>query len=247
MILESKSGRSLEWLGLSPLYSSVNSNIKTQNKMDNFHKLIEGFHNFKQTYFLKERQYFESLEKAQNPKTLVVACCDSRVDPAILLHCKPGDLFVIRNVAALVPAVTQASNPCSVMSAIEYGVKHLNVEHIVVMGHSHCGGIHGLMAPETIAGETYIQDWVGIASPALERLQAITGDEDEKTRSRHCEEGAVLISLDNLLSYPWIAERVKNGQLKLHALYYDLSEGNLYRFSPDSEDFELLFHTIENP
>ena len=215
--------------------------------MDNFHKLIEGFPNFKQTYFLKERQYFESLEKAQNPKTLVVACCDSRVDPAILLHCKPGDLFVIRNVAALVPAVTQASNPCSVMSAIEYGVKHLNVEHIVVMGHSHCGGIHGLMAPETIAGETYIQDWVGIASPALERLQAITGDEDEKTRSRHCEEGAVLISLDNLLSYPWIAERVKNGQLKLHALYYDLSEGNLYRFSPDSEDFELLFHTIENP
>lgn len=176
--------------------------------MDNFHKLIEGFHNFKQTYFLKERQYFESLEKAQNPKTLVVACCDSRVDPAILLHCKPGDLFVIRNVAALVPAVTQASNPCSVMSAIEYGV-NLNVEHIVVMGHSHCGGIHGLMAPETIAGETYIQDWVGIASPALERLQAITGDEDEKTRSRHCEEGAVLISLDNLLSYPWIAERVK--------------------------------------
>ena len=165
--------------------------------MDNFHKLIEGFHNFKQTYFLKERQYFESLEMAQNPKTLVVACCDSRVDPAILLHCKPGDLFVIRNVAALVPAVTQASNPCSVMSAIEYGVKHLNVEHIVVMGHSHCGGIHGLMAPETIAGETYIQDWVGIASPALERLQAITGDEDEKTRSRHCEEGAVLISLDN--------------------------------------------------
>ncbi len=105
--------------------------------MDNFHKLIEGFHNFKQTYFLKERQYFESLEKAQNPKTLVVACCDSRVDPAILLHCKPGDLFVIRNVAAqFVPrCLTQASNPCSVMSAIEYGVKHLNVEHIVVMGH----------------------------------------------------------------------------------------------------------------
>ncbi len=154
---------------------------------------------------------------------------------------------MIRNVAALVPAVTQASNPCSVMSAIEYGVKHLNVEHIVVMGHSHCGGIHGLMTPESIAGETYIQDWVSIASPALERLQAMTGDEDEKTRSRRCEEGAVLISLDNLLSYPWIAERVKNGQLKLHALYYDLSEGNLYRFSPDSEDFELLFHTIENP
>lgn len=88
------------------------------------------------------------------------------------------------------------------------------------------------MAPETIAGETYIQDWVGIASPALERLQAITGDEDEKTRSRHCEEGAVLISLDNLLSYPWIAERVKNGQLKLHALYYDLSEATFIVSAP---------------
>lgn len=129
--------------------------------MDNFHKLIEGFHNFKQTYFLKKDSILNHWKRPRI-QMLVAACCDSRVDPAILLHCKPGDLFVIRNVAALVPAVTQASNPCSVMSAIEYGVKHLNVEHIVVMGHSHCGGIHGLMTPESIAGETYIQDWVSM-------------------------------------------------------------------------------------
>lgn len=213
--------------------------------MENFHKLLEGFHNFKQKYFLKERQYFESLEKVQNPKTLVIACCDSRVDPAILLHCKPGELFVIRNVAALVPAIDQASNPCSVMSAIEYGVKHLNIEHIVVMGHSHCGGIHGLMVPESIQGETFIQDWVSIASPALERLKELTGEEDEKTRERHCEEGAVLISLDNLLSYPWILERVNEGSLKLHALYYDLKEGNLYRYSVEEENFKPLYKTAD--
>ena len=104
--------------------------------MDNFHQLLQGFHNFKQKYFLKEREYFESLEKSQNPKTLVVACCDSRVDPAILLHCKPGELFVIRNVAALIPSSDQADSPSAVMAAIEYGVKHLSVEHIVVLGGS---------------------------------------------------------------------------------------------------------------
>lgn len=211
--------------------------------MDNFHKLIEGFHNFKQEYFLKERQYFESLEKQQNPKTMVIACCDSRVDPAILLHCKPGELFVIRNVAALVPAIDEVSSPCSVMSAIEYGVKHLNVEHIVIMGHAHCGGIHGLMSPESVRGETYIQDWVGIASPALERLEEFSDVPDAKERERLCEEGAVLVSLDNLLSYPWILDRVVDGSLKVHALYYDLSEGNLYRYSPEEEDFKVLFHT----
>lgn len=205
--------------------------------MDNFHQLLTGFHHFKQKYFLKERDYFESLEKQQNPKTLVISCCDSRVDPALLLNCKPGELFVIRNVAALVPDVTQAKSPCSVMAAIEYGVKHLDIEHIIVLGHSNCGGIHGLIEPESIASETYIQEWVSIASPALERLKRLTADENHRRRERHCEEGAVLVSLDNLLSYSWIFERVESGTLKLHALYYDLGEGELFRFSPDREDF----------
>ncbi len=205
--------------------------------MDNFHQLIKGFQNFKQKYFLKEREYFESLERAQNPKTMVVACCDSRVDPALLLHCKPGDLFVIRNVAALVPPSSMAGTPSAVMAAIEYGVKHLNIEHIVILGHSNCGGIHGLMEPESIQNETYIQDWVNIAAPALDRLQELTGDEPHDVRERHCEEGAVLVSLDNLLSYPWISTKVEEGTLKLHALYYDLAAGDLYRYSPESEDF----------
>ena len=205
--------------------------------MNNFRQLLEGFHNFKQKYFIKEREFFESLEKAQNPKTLVIGCCDSRVDPAILLHCKPGDPFVVRNVAALIPSVTQASAPCAVMAAVEYGVKHLNVEHIVVLGHSNCGGIHSLMEPETVSHEEYIQSWINIAEPALERLCELTSDEGGKERSRHCEEGAVLLSLDNLLSYPWIAERVEEGSLKLHALYYDMGEGNLYRYNPEIEDF----------
>ena len=205
--------------------------------MDNFHQLLQGFHNFKQKYFLKEREYFESLEKSQNPKTLVVACCDSRVDPAILLHCKPGELFVIRNVAALIPSSDQADSPSAVMAAIEYGVKHLSVEHIVVLGHSRCGGIHGLMHPETICNEKYIWQWVSIAAPALDRLNDLTDDEPPEVRARHCEEGAVLLSLDNLLSYPWISSKVEEGSLKLHALYYDLGEGELYRFSPEKEDF----------
>ena len=102
--------------------------------MANFHELIEGFHNFREEYLLKETEFFEELKHGQNPHTLVIACCDSRVDPAIILGCRPGDLFVVRSVAALVPHADNASKPDAVMAAVEYGVKHLEVDNIVVMG-----------------------------------------------------------------------------------------------------------------
>lgn len=114
----------------------------------NFHDLIHGFHSFKESYFMKEREFFDALAHGQSPKTLVIACCDSRADPALLMGCKPGDLFVIRSVAAIVPSKDEAAHADAVIAAAEYAVKHLEVKHIIVMGHSGCGGIHGLMFPE---------------------------------------------------------------------------------------------------
>ena len=122
----------------------------------NFHDLIHGLHRFKESYFMKEREFFDALAHGQSPKTLVIACCDSRADPALLMGCKPGDLFVIRSVAAIVPSKDEAAHADAVIAAAEYAVKHLEVKHIIVMGHSGCGGIHGLMFPEKIAGEPYI-------------------------------------------------------------------------------------------
>ncbi len=212
--------------------------------MENFHGLLEGFQNFKTKYYIEDRDFYSSLQGGQNPQCLLIACCDSRVDPAILLRCKPGDLFVVRNVAALVPSSSDATGPSAVMAAVEYGIKHLGIRHIVVMGHSNCGGIAGLLNPEKIEKEKHIRKWLAIAEPTLHRLDDLTHEESKRVRYRHCEEGAVLLSINNLLSYDWIRERVECNTLELHALYFDLGEANLYRYNKDKEDFELLFDHV---
>lgn len=206
--------------------------------MQNFHELIQGFHNFKEDYFLREREFFSSLVHGQSPKTLVVACCDSRVDPAILMGCRPGDLFVARSIAAIVPDVEKAGEHDAVVSAVEYAVKHLDVRNIIVMGHSNCGGIHGLLPPEVVSKEPYISRWLCLAHPVLEELEHEDPDEPADVRARRCEEGTVLQSIDSLLSYDWVKSRVDAGTLALHALYYDLASGTMYVWNAEAEDFE---------
>ncbi len=206
--------------------------------MKNFHDLVGGFHHFRANYFLKEKEFFEALAHSQSPKTLVIACCDSRTDPAIVLGCKPGDLFVVRSVAAIVPAPNQAGEYDAVMAAVEYGVKHLNVQNIIVMGHSNCGGIAGLFNPKKIRNERYISRWVSLACPVVVKINEENPGEPEPQRVRLCEEASVLLSLENLLSYSWIEEAVQNGALSLHALYYDMHLGSLNVWNPMTEDFE---------
>lgn len=206
--------------------------------MHNFHDLISGFAHFKESYFLKEREFFAQLAQSQNPGTLVIGCCDSRADPALILGCKPGDLFVVRSVAALVPAPYQAQRADAVLAAVEYGVKHLDVRHIVVMGHSNCGGIHGLMHPQCIDSDRFIPGWVHLADSMFQELTQEALKKNTRLPARELEEGAVLLSLDNLLSYDWIEKRVQAGTLHLHALYYDMTEGMLYVWNALQEEFE---------
>lgn len=208
--------------------------------MSNFHELVSGFHSFRNEYLLKDREFFEQLAHGQSPKTLVIACCDSRTDPAIILGCKPGDLFVVRSIAAIVPNKDSAGEHDAVIAAIEYGIKHLQVHDIVVMGHSNCGGIHGLLNPEKINSEKYISRWVSLACPALERIDHENPGIDAALRGRLCEEGSVLLSIENLLSYDWIHQAVDRGSLCLHAVYYDLQRGTLSLWNSESEDFEAI-------
>ena len=153
--------------------------------MQNFHDLVGGFHHFRANYFLKEKEFFEALAHSQSPKTMVIACCDSRTDPAIVLGCKPGDLFVVRSVAAIVPPPEKAGEYDAVMAAVEYGVKHLNVENIVVMGHSNCGGIAGLFNPHALKDERYINRWVSLACPAVHEIEEENPDESQSEKGSH--------------------------------------------------------------
>lgn len=206
----------------------------------NFHELIEGFHNFKESYLLKEHEFFDRLAHGQSPKTLVIACCDSRADPAILMGCRPGDLFVVRSIAALVLGAQDAGDPDAVLAAVEYGVKHLDVDHIIVMGHSNCGGIQGALFPHKIADEKWISRWVSLAHPVAEEIRREEPSAEAELLARRTEEGAVLLSLENLLSYAWVREKVESGALSLHALYYDMKAKTMNIWNAEREDFEPI-------
>ncbi len=208
--------------------------------MARFHELVSGFHAFRSEYLSRDKAFFQELARGQSPKTLVVACCDSRTDPAIVLGCKPGELFVVRSIAAIVPDEANAGEHDAVVAALEYGVKHLKIHDIVVMGHSNCGGIFGLLHPETIANDRYINRWVSLAGPAVRRIDHENPQAQGELRCRLCEEGAVLLSIENLLSYAWIRSAVEAGSLCLHAAYYDLHRGMLALWNSGTEDYEEL-------
>lgn len=209
--------------------------------MKDIAQFIAGFKQFRQQYFDPREHRFAHLQNGQQPKVLVVGCSDSRVDPALLTGCAPGELFVVRNVANLVPPCEQDIRHHGVSAALEYAVCHLEVEHIIVLGHSGCGGINALMHGITNGRPAeFIGPWVSIAQRAREMVRAeLSGKEPEK-QNRACEQAAILISLENLLTFPWIRERVEQGELLLHGWYFDISSGRLDSYKPESAAFESL-------
>jgi carbonic anhydrase len=196
--------------------------------MRDIEKFITGFKQFKHSYFGENRQLFDQLKQCQQPRTLIISCCDSRVDPAILTRSEPGDLFVVRNVANLVPPCEVGGGHHGISAALEFGVCSLGVEHIIVLGHSQCGGIRALMEDSYGSEEGgFIAEWMNIAEPAREKVRRELPHKPIDLQARACEQAAILLSLENLLSFPWIAQRVNNGTLSLHGWYFDMSQGEL--------------------
>ncbi|MCF0254017.1 MAG: hypothetical protein HUK26_06785, partial [Duodenibacillus sp.] len=154
----------------------------------------------------------------------------------------PGDIFVVRVVASVVPAAGRAAGRDAVMAAVEYGVKHLKVKHLIVLGHSNCGGVFGLMHPEKIAEDAFVLPWVSHLEEAHQRLQESLQGELGPRRSRLTEEACALQSTANLLSYDWIRERVACHALHLHTWYFDLGEGDLLAYDAAKESFVQLQH-----
>ncbi|MDH4283707.1 MAG: carbonic anhydrase [Gallionellaceae bacterium] len=211
---------------------------------------LKGFRRFKDHYFDRNPEIFEKLlAEGQRPRALMISCCDSRCDPGVLMDSKPGDLFVVRNVANLVPPLVQAASYAGTSSAIAFAVCNLGVEHIIVMGHARCGGIRALMEnkqPECDEGHL-IAKWLSIAADARQRVLTELPDKPHEVQARACEQAAILKSLENLMSYPWVSSRVKEGRLALHGWYFDMENGALMQYDSDAGEFRVIDLNLDHP
>lgn len=206
-------------------------------------QLIEGFRRFRAQHIAEgDVLYRQLVTQGQTPKILIVGCCDSRVDPAIVLNCAPGDLFVIRNVANLVPPAEGHAGFHGTTAALEYGVRILEVEHIIVFGHAQCGGIRALMQGVGLTDDqdSFINDWMHLAEPARASVEQELPDAAPEVRTRACEQRAIGVSLQNLMTFPWVRERVEDGRLSLHGWYFDIEQGLLLGYDTAHQCFKAL-------
>ncbi len=210
---------------------------------------LAGFQRFQERYFNSDGEsVFAHLRQGQNPRALVISCCDSRADPGMLLGAGPGDIFVVRNVANLVPPYRNGAEMPGIRADIEFAVKGLNVERIIILGHSGCGGIAALMEGEAVSGSKYefIGAWVSIAEAAREQVLRELACEPAAVQRKACEKAAIALSLQNLRTFPWIRERVDAGSLILHGWYFDIDAGELLQHSAETGQFEPLVAKAAN-
>ena len=210
--------------------------------MDSIEKLKSGFLEFRAGEFQKKAKIWEELvEKGQHPHTAIVCCSDSRVDPAIMMNVDPGDIFVIRNVANLVPPFDESGGYHGTSAALEYAVQHLKVKNIIVLGHAFCGGIGSLFGPrKTGVGYNFIPPWVSIAEPAHRRVTATMPDADQAQQARACERAAVLVSLENLMTFSCIRTKVYDNEVRLHGWFVDIKAGTLGCYNPETNQFDTV-------
>ena len=204
---------------------------------------LKGFRRFQHHYFDRNPELFDRLfTEGQRPRALMVSCCDSRCDPGVLTDSEPGDMFVVRNVANLVPPYIQATSYAGTTSAIAFAICNLKVEHVIVMGHARCGGIRALMEnkPPGCDEEQLIAKWLGIAADARQRVLKELPGKSQEVQARACEQASILKSLENLMSYPWISRRVNEGKLALHGWYFDMENGTLMQYDSDAGEFHAI-------
>jgi len=196
-----------------------------------FGRLIEGYHRFREQAWAPNRQRWATLREGQSPQIMVIACSDSRVDPAQIFDVDPGEIFVVRNVAAMVPPFETAPGHHGVSAALEFAVQVLKVREIVVMGHGMCGGCKAALTQELAGSEPgeggFIADWISLLDEARKPVAAkygITGREAE----RAMEQEGVKVSLANLRTFPCIRRKERTGELSLRGAFFAISDGILH-------------------
>lgn len=208
-------------------------------------KLVQGFTHFRERYFSERQSLYSKLVKdGQKPKIAIIACADSRVDPAIVLQVEPGDIFSIRNVANLVPPYEADDDKAyhGTSAAVEFAVTQLGVDHVVVFGHAYCAGIQSMIDAQEGAPQKdrFVQLWTSIAAKAYTRAQAEKPGAKGEDLARCCEKHAVLVSLENLRTFPFIKDGLKAGTLEIHGWYLDIAKGELSSFDESSKTFQPL-------
>jgi len=205
-------------------------------------QLIAGHLRFRDGYYEENSERLIELARlGQSPKVAVVACCDSRVDPAIITDSTPGDLFVIRNVANLVPPSEGKGVWHGTSSALQFAVCNLEVEHVIVLGHARCGGIRSLLEGKANKHEDrYITAWMSIADEARKRVLSRSDLQTFEERAHACELQAIEISLANLETFPWIQQRIEQNKLQIHGWYYDMMSGDILYYDSTEKGFMPL-------
>jgi len=199
-------------------------------------ELLQGYRRFRNEQWPERRGVFERLADAgQAPRAMVIACSDSRVDPTMIFSAEPGKLFVLRNVANLVPPYAPDSALHATSAALEFAIRVLEVQDLIVMGHAMCGGIRVLLhgAPDNAAD--FLLPWMRIAEPAKRRALLRPGADVQS----QCEQESVKLSLENLLTFPWIAQRVREQRVRISGMIFDIRSGVLTLLQPDG-NFEAV-------
>ena len=202
-------------------------------------QLATGYRAFLEDRFVRERRRYETVAKSQNPEVMVIGCCDSRVSPEVIFDASPGEIFVARNVANLVPPFETAGQYHGTSAALEFAVQLLKVKHIVVLGHASCGGIRAFAdGAAPLSPGDFIGKWMSLINPAAAHIGHEAGTPTADLR--RLELAAIELSLANLMTFPCVRILVERGRLHLHGAYFGVADGVLLVRNPESGTFERL-------
>jgi carbonic anhydrase len=201
-------------------------------------RLLDGYATFQSGRLAAEQsRYRDQAERGQSPEIMVIGCCDSRVSPEVIFDARPGELFVVRNVANLVPPYAPDGAYHGVSAALEFAVGALRVKHIVVLGHAHCGGVRAFAEDrEPLSPGDFIGKWMSLIAPAAEKLGA-RGDTPPSEYLMRLEQASIVNTLDNLLTFPRLRKLIERGHIELHGAYFGVATGELSVLDPQSGRF----------
>jgi len=198
-------------------------------------KLVRGIHSFQAGFFASHRELFEQLATAgQNPETLFITCSDSRVVPNLITNAPPGELFIVRNVGNVIP---RSDLPGGTAAAIEYAVEVLNVENVIVCGHTQCGAMRAILNPEQMDRLPFVKRWLAQTERVRHIVEQRYADLDAESRLTAAVQENVLSQLENLKEYPFVAERLEAGTLRVNGWVFDLARGEVFDYVPDLMEF----------
>ena len=201
--------------------------------------IVDRYKNWKSNIYLENSEKLKKLASfGQNPSTMVISCCDSRIHPTSIFGADEGEFFIHRNIANLVPSYSPDEENHGTSAAIEYAIKELKVKHLIILGHKDCGGIkygHHMHSNSANPNYEFINKWVSIILPAFNKIQK---DVSGQKQINQLEEESIKISIENLFNFPFVKKAIEDNSLLIHGLIHDIGSGNLKFLSPVTEDFE---------